>query len=319
MRAVAHTDGGSRGNPGPAAAGFVLEDEAGRQLLARACFLGRATNNVAEYTALVRVLEAAGQMGVSHLTVYTDSELMVRQIKGQYKVKSDLILPLFERAKELQAGFERCAVVHVTRDKNKDADRLVNMALDAGEDIEESVTAATSSATSAKSSASQKKLRLGVLISGGGRTMLNILQAIHRGELNAEIAVVISSLSTVAGVDRAREAGHAVPDSCRHYADDAKEQVEIETRFAGYIAKQEKQVQEFKKLERWTIPGDIDYASLSRLSREARERLAQVRPMSVGQATRVSGVSPADVMALTVHLREIARAGAGAEGSGHAQ
>lgn len=207
MRAVAHTDGGSRGNPGPAAAGFVLEDEAGRQLLARACFLGRATNNVAEYTALVRVLEAAGQMGVSHLTVYTDSELMVRQIQGQYKVKSDLILPLFERAKELQAGFERCAVVHVTRDKNKDADRLVNMALDAGEDIEESVTAATSSATSAKSSASQKKLRLGVLISGGGRTMLNILQAIHRGELNAEIAVVISSLSTVAGVDRAHEAG----------------------------------------------------------------------------------------------------------------
>lgn len=113
-------------------------------------------------------------------------------------------------------------------------------------------------------------------------------------------------------------AGHVLPDSHRHYADDAKEQVEIETRFAGYIAKQEKQVQEFKKLERWTIPGDIDYASLSRLSREARERLAQVRPLSVGQATRVSGVSPADVMALTVHLREIARAGAGAEGSAHA-
>jgi len=114
-------------------------------------------------------------------------------------------------------------------------------------------------------------------------------------------------------------AGHAVPDSCRHYADDAKEQVEIETRFAGYIAKQEKQVQEFKKLERWTIPGDIDYASLSRLSREARERLAQVRPLSVGQATRVSGVSPADVMALTVHLREFARAGTESEDSGHAR
>ncbi len=112
--------------------------------------------------------------------------------------------------------------------------------------------------------------------------------------------------------------GHVLPDSHRHYADDAKEQLEIETRFAGYIAKQEKQVQEFKKLERWTIPGDIDYASLSRLSREARERLAQVRPLSVGQATRVSGVSPADVMALTVHLREIARAEAGAEGSWHA-
>ena len=114
-------------------------------------------------------------------------------------------------------------------------------------------------------------------------------------------------------------AGHAVPDSCRHYADDAKEQVEIETRFAGYIAKQEKQVQEFRKLERWTIPSNIDYASLSRLSREARERLAQVRPLSVGQATRVSGVSPADMMALTVHLRELARAGTEAEDSGHAR
>ena len=113
-------------------------------------------------------------------------------------------------------------------------------------------------------------------------------------------------------------AGHAVPDSCRHYAD-AKEQVEIETRFAGYIAKQEKQVQEFRKLERWTIPSNIDYASLSRLSREARERLAQVRPLSVGQATRVSGVSPADVMALTVHLREFARAGTESEDSGHAR
>ncbi|MGI6131424.1 MAG: tRNA uridine-5-carboxymethylaminomethyl(34) synthesis enzyme MnmG [Bacillota bacterium] len=113
-------------------------------------------------------------------------------------------------------------------------------------------------------------------------------------------------------------AGRTLPDSSSHYADDAKEQVDIETRFAGYIAKQKKQVQEFKRLERWTIPADIDYASLSRLSREARERLAQVRPLSVGQATRVSGVSPADVMALTVHLREITRPGAGAEGSGHA-
>lgn len=113
-------------------------------------------------------------------------------------------------------------------------------------------------------------------------------------------------------------AGQTLPDSLRHHAGDAKEQVDIETRFAGYIAKQEKQVQEFKRLERWTIPGDIDYGSLSRLSREGRERLAQVRPLSVGQATRVSGVSPADVMALTVHLREITRAGAGAEGSGHA-
>ncbi|HAI87524.1 MAG TPA: tRNA uridine-5-carboxymethylaminomethyl(34) synthesis enzyme MnmG [Firmicutes bacterium] len=108
--------------------------------------------------------------------------------------------------------------------------------------------------------------------------------------------------------------GETLPSSLQGYADGAMEQVAIETRFAGYIAKQEKQVQEFRKLEQWTIPDDIDYGSLARLSREARERLAQVRPLSVGQATRVSGVSPADVMALTVHLREMARAGRKAEG-----
>jgi formyltetrahydrofolate-dependent phosphoribosylglycinamide formyltransferase len=208
MKIVAHTDGGSRGNPGPAAAGFVLEDEAGRRLLARAFFLGRATNNVAEYTALVRALEAAGQRGVSDLTVYTDSELMVRQLKGQYKVKSELIQPLFERVNELRGGFRSCLVVHVTRDKNKEADRLVNKALDAGRDVEEGGAAQTPGfATAERSSIPQKRLRLGVLISSGGRTLLNILECIHRGELNAEIALVVSSLSTVAGVERARNAG----------------------------------------------------------------------------------------------------------------
>lgn len=208
MKAVAHTDGGSRGNPGPAAAGFVLEDEAGRKLMAKAFFLGRATNNVAEYTALVRALQAARQMGVLDLTVYTDSELMVRQIQGQYKVRSGLIQPLFEQVQDLQSGFASCLVVHVTRDKNKEADRLVNEALDAGEDIEESVPAKTASPRTGKQKgACCRKLRLGVLISGGGRTLLNLLECIKRGELNAEVSVVISSLSTVAGVERARSAG----------------------------------------------------------------------------------------------------------------
>lgn len=200
MKAVVHTDGGSRGNPGPAAAGFVIEDNAGRRLLAKAVFLGRATNNVAEYTALIRALASARDLGVTDLTVYTDSELMVRQLQGSYKVKSDLIRPLFEQAGALRRSFEHCAIRHVTRDKNPEADRLVNQALDAERDIEER----------AESSAPQKRVRLGVLISGGGRTLLNILECINRGELNAEIAVVISSLSTVAGVERARQAGLAV-------------------------------------------------------------------------------------------------------------
>jgi formyltetrahydrofolate-dependent phosphoribosylglycinamide formyltransferase len=208
MKVVVHTDGGSRGNPGPAAAGFVFEDEAGQRLLAKAFFLGEATNNVAEYTALVRALEAARQMGASDLTVYTDSELMVRQLKGQYKVKSDLIQPLFAQVNKLRSGFESCFVVHVTRDKNTEADRLVNKALDAGRDVDEGGPAKAPSSVAVKRVAvSQKKLRLGVLISGGGRTLLNILECIQRGQLNAEIVVVVSSLSTVAGVERARAAG----------------------------------------------------------------------------------------------------------------
>lgn len=211
MKVVAHTDGGSRGNPGPAAAGFVLEDDAGRTLAARAFFLGETTNNVAEYTALVRALESARQIGAAEITVYTDSELMVRQLKGVYKVKSDLIRPLFERVNELRTHFQSCLLVHVTRDKNTEADRLVNKALDAGRDIEEPCeTPAGVAQRTTHDARGPKPLRLGVLISGGGRTMLNIQECIARGELNAEIAVVVSSLSTVAGVERARNAGFPV-------------------------------------------------------------------------------------------------------------
>jgi formyltetrahydrofolate-dependent phosphoribosylglycinamide formyltransferase len=208
MKVVMHTDGGSRGNPGPAAAGFVIDDDAGKRLLARAFLLGRTTNNVAEYTALIRGLESARDMGATDLTIHTDSELMVRQLKGQYKVKSDLIRPLFDRVNELCRGFGSCLVLHVPREKNREADRLVNEALDAGRDIEESgPVEGQSSAIVQPDRAAPKRLRLGVLISGGGRTMINLLDCIRRSELNAEITVVISSLSTVAGVERARKAG----------------------------------------------------------------------------------------------------------------
>jgi len=203
-----HTDGGSRGNPGPAAAGFVIDDDAGRRLRGRALFLGRATNNVAEYTALIRALEAAQDMGATDLTVYTDSELMVRQLQGSYRVKSDLIRPLFDQVNGLRRRFESCTILHVTRDKNEEADHLVNQALDTGSDIEETGEAPRPEPGRKPQDASPRKpIRLGVLISGGGRTMLNILDCINRGELNAEIAVVLSSLSTVAGVERARKAG----------------------------------------------------------------------------------------------------------------
>jgi len=191
-----------------------LDDATGSRLQAKAFFLGETTNNVAEYTALVKALEAARELGADRVAVCSDSELLVRQLNGQYKVKSDLIRPLFEQANALRTQFRGFEIRHVRRDKNKRADQLVNQALDAGRDIEEKpkggpreadLTRADSDPQNTRSSR-QRPIRLGILISGGGRTMLNILDSIKRGRLNAEIAVVISSLSTVAGVGRARNA-----------------------------------------------------------------------------------------------------------------
>ncbi len=195
---IAHIDGGSRGNPGPAAAGFTLADSAGTQLQAKAFFLGQATNNVAEYTSLVKALEAAKQIGAEQLTVFSDSELLVRQINGQYKVKSELIRPFFRQAVSLLGEFENWRVRHITREKNEQADKLVNQALNLGHDIENEPELAVQN---------QKPIRLGVLISGGGTTLLNILEYIKQGRLNAEVSLVISSRSTVAGVERAKNAG----------------------------------------------------------------------------------------------------------------
>jgi len=195
---IAHIDGGSRGNPGPAAAGFTLADSAGTQLQAKAFFLGQATNNVAEYTGLVKALEAAKQIGAEQLTVFSDSELLVRQINGQYKVKSELIRPFFRQAVSLLGEFKNWRVRHITREKNEEADKLVNQALNLGSDIENKPEIAVQN---------QKPIRLGVLISGGGTTLINILEHIKQGRLNAEVALVISSRSTAAGVERAKNAG----------------------------------------------------------------------------------------------------------------
>ena len=195
---TAYIDGGSRGNPGPAAAGFVLTDTNGIQLQAKALVIGRTTNNVAEYTSLVKAIESAKQISTDQLTVFSDSELLVKQINGQYRVKSEQIRPLFQQAIDLLALFKNWQVRHINREKNKEADRLVNQALDLGRDVE---------AKSELVSPNEKSIRLGVLISGGGTTLINILEYIKQGKLNAEVAVVISSRSTVAGVERAKNAG----------------------------------------------------------------------------------------------------------------
>jgi phosphoribosylglycinamide formyltransferase-1 len=197
-RIVAYTDGASRGNPGPAAAGFVLNDSAGTKLLAKAFYLGKTTNNVAEYTAMIKALEAAKQIGARQLTIFSDSELAVRQINGKYKVKSEQIRPLFQQAVGLLGQFEQYKVQFVNRRQNKEADKLVNRAVDLEQDVEDK---------SMQAAKSKRPIRLGVLISGGGRTLMNILEYIKKGQLNARVALVISSRSTVAGVERAKNAG----------------------------------------------------------------------------------------------------------------
>ena len=194
---VAYTDGGSRGNPGPAAAGVVLTDVQGRPLFSKGFFLGRTTNNVAEYTAVIKALQAALDLGAASVEVVSDSELLVRQLNGRYAVRSDQLVPLHEEARRLLDRFSAWTVRHVVREHNKRADTLVNRVLDAGADV----------APETSSACNSRSLRLGVLISGSGRTLMNFLDLIQRGALRAEIPLVISSRSDVAGVDKARKAG----------------------------------------------------------------------------------------------------------------
>ncbi|HMD30919.1 MAG TPA: ribonuclease HI family protein, partial [Candidatus Acidoferrales bacterium] len=127
---TANIDGGARGNPGPAAYGIVLRDAGGKTLLATGKYVGRATNNVAEYYGLVAALDAARERGVKHLRVESDSELLVRQMQGRYRVKSPDLKPLHERAAKLSRGFEHFEIAHVRREQNREADRMVNAALD---------------------------------------------------------------------------------------------------------------------------------------------------------------------------------------------
>ena len=130
MRAKLSTDGGARGNPGPAAYGYVLEADDGTVLAAHGEKIGVATNNVAEYRALLAGLEAALARGVNELDVVSDSELLVKQMRGQYKVKNQTLKDLFDRAQAMVRKLEQFAIEHVRREANRDADRMVNQVLD---------------------------------------------------------------------------------------------------------------------------------------------------------------------------------------------
>jgi probable phosphoglycerate mutase len=133
VRAKLSTDGGARGNPGPAAYGFVLETEDGTVLAAEGEVIGVATNNVAEYRALVAGLERAAELGVDEVEVVSDSELLVKQMRGEYKVKNEALRSLSLEAGRLARKVGRVTYTAVRREHNELADRLVNEALDAAE------------------------------------------------------------------------------------------------------------------------------------------------------------------------------------------
>lgn len=129
---TAYCDGGSRGNPGPAGYGVSIEDASGRPIADLSEFLGVKTNNFAEYSGLLAALEYALMHGHPRLRVVADSELMVKQMKGQYQVKSPDLRPLWEEAKRRVTGLERFEIQHVLRGKNRRADALANQAMDRG-------------------------------------------------------------------------------------------------------------------------------------------------------------------------------------------
>ena len=131
MKAKLSTDGGARGNPGPAAYGYVLEDEDGTVLDARGETIGVATNNVAEYRALIAGLEKAVELSIDELEVISDSELLVKQMQGEYRVKNEALRELNDEANFLEKKLGRVRYKAVRREHNELADKLVNDALDA--------------------------------------------------------------------------------------------------------------------------------------------------------------------------------------------
>ncbi|MGA2453708.1 MAG: ribonuclease HI family protein [Solirubrobacteraceae bacterium] len=130
MKVIVHVDGGARGNPGPAAAASVISSPSGELLDEHAQVLGTATNNVAEYRALLLGLARARELGASEVEIIGDSELIAKQVQGLYKVKHQSMRPLYLQAMEALRGFESWSIRTVPRAQNADADALVNAALD---------------------------------------------------------------------------------------------------------------------------------------------------------------------------------------------
>ena len=154
---IANIDGGSRGNPGPAAYGVVIRDPRGEIVARLKKYIGRATNNVAEYYGLIAALDYAQSHGIRALRIECDSELLVKQMSGQYRVKSAELRPLFERARKMSQAFESFRIEHVFREQNREADALVNEALD--ETSRPSVSTAPSRTDARSSKPEARKVR----------------------------------------------------------------------------------------------------------------------------------------------------------------
>ena len=160
---VAYCDGGSRGNPGPAGFGVYIQDSTGKVLAELSQYLGKQTNNFAEYSALLAALECAIAQGHRSLRVVSDSELMVKQMKGQYRVNSPELRPLYEEARRRVPQLEHFQIQHVLREKNRHADRLANLAMDRGMGRAPAATAAPAPAPPSQS----KTVMLRGLVKGG--------------------------------------------------------------------------------------------------------------------------------------------------------
>jgi len=124
-----YTDGGSRGNPGPAGIGFLILDEKKKKIKDFCKYIGEATNNVAEYSALIHGLEEASALKADEVVIYVDSELIAKQLNGEYRVKDTNMKPLFEKTLSILKDFKSFEIKHIERAKNKEADKLVNKAI----------------------------------------------------------------------------------------------------------------------------------------------------------------------------------------------
>ena len=132
LKVIAFIDGAARGNPGPAGYGVYMRTESG-EIIEIAGYLGRTTNNVAEYSGLLDALEVAKEEGATEVEIVSDSELLVKQMLGQYRVRHPNLTPLYNRARMMASQFRRFSIRHTLRAGNKDADRLANLAVDRGE------------------------------------------------------------------------------------------------------------------------------------------------------------------------------------------